>query len=73
MLSVVTVPGGALVEIDGVIYGRSPLIMPSPKDRKSLRVKLKLDDHQPWEQVVRPNEAGHFNVNVKLEPFRTRR
>jgi hypothetical protein len=72
MLSVVTVPSGALVEIDGVIYGRSPLIMPSPKDRNSLDVTLKLDDHQPWNGRLRPNRAGHFNLNVELEPFRSR-
>ncbi len=72
MLSVVTVPSGALVEIDGVIYGRSPLIMPSPKDRSSLDVTLKLDDHQPWNGRLRPNRAGHFNLNVELEPFRSR-
>lgn len=72
MLSVVTVPSGALVEVDGVIYGRSPLIMPSPVDRTRFSISLKLDDHQTWSREVRPNEAGHFNVNVKLEPFRSR-
>ncbi len=69
MLSVVSTPGGALVEIDGVIYGRTPLIMPGPK-ANSLAITLKLDDHKPWSGVVTPNEAGHFNLSAKLEPFR---
>jgi hypothetical protein len=67
MLSVVSTPPGAWVEIDGVIYGQTPLILPSPR-AFSLRVKLRLDEHRPVDRVLEPGPAGHFNLNVQLDP-----
>ncbi len=69
MLSIVTRPSGALVEIDGVVYSRTPLIAEAPRGRTSLSIELRLDDHKPWSGIIEPNEAGHFNLNVMLEPF----
>lgn len=69
MLTVVTRPSGALVEIDGVVYGRTPLIMQAPPDRRSFDVELRLDDHRPWSGVVTKDESGHFSVNAELVPW----
>lgn len=69
MLTIVTVPSGAMVEIDGVVYGRTPLIMPAPPDRREFDVELRLDEHQPWSGVLRQDASGHFSINRVLEPF----
>lgn len=65
MLSVLSHPPGALVDIGGVIYGKTPLVMPSPH-AESLNITLKLGGFRTWHQVVRPSETGHFSVHVKL-------
>lgn len=67
MLTVVSSPPGALVELGGAIYGRTPLVIESP-DPTSLQVTLRKPGHRTWTQVVRPDAAGHFNVKVALEP-----
>lgn len=72
MLSIVSTPNGAIVSIDGVIYGRTPLIMPGPPDKDSLAVTLKLSGHRNFSKVLTKTEAGHFSLNVKLKPNRTR-
>jgi hypothetical protein len=68
MLSVVTQPPGAMVRIDGVVYGRTPLIMQAPTDRDRFEVELRLDEHHPWSGIVTKDDAGHFSVNTELEP-----
>ena len=65
MLSVLSSPSGALVDIGGVIYGKTPLVMPSP-NAESLSITLKLGGFRTWRKVVRPRETGHFSVHVKL-------
>lgn len=70
MVSIVSTPPGAMIEIDGTVYGKTPLIMPSPAHASHLRVKLRLDQYQSWEEIVQPNAAGHFNVNISLKPVR---
>ena len=72
MLSIVTTPSGAIVDIDGVVYGRTPLIMPSPRNESSLSVTLKKPGHKTHAEVLTRNEAGHFSLNVKLKPSRLR-
>lgn len=67
VLSVFTEPVGAQVEVGGKVYGNSPLIIPSP-DPHSLMITLRLPGHQVWTEVVRPNEAGHFQVQAALRP-----
>ncbi len=67
MLSIVSNPAGALVEIDGVVYGKTPIIMPSPSS-KNLSVTLKANGRKKWTKLVSPNEAGHFAVNAELAP-----
>lgn len=70
VVSVVSTPPGAMVQIDGVVYGRTPLILPAPAGRRSLDVVLMLNDHKNFEQVIEASEAGHFSLNVKLQPRR---
>ncbi|MCK6552857.1 PEGA domain-containing protein, partial [Myxococcota bacterium] len=67
MVTIVTSPPGALVEINGVLFGNTPVIMPSPAATDHLSVKLVLDRYKKWEGEVTANEAGHFSLNVKLE------
>ena len=68
MLSIVTTPRGAIVDINGVVYGRTPLIMPSPQNESSLSVTLKLPGHRTLTEVLTRNEGGHFSLNVRLQP-----
>jgi hypothetical protein len=70
MVTIVSSPIGALVEINGMVYGKTPLIMPSPQRVTSMRVKLKYDKYQTWDEVVNANSAGHFTVNATLKALR---
>ena len=72
MLSIVTRPPGAIVDIDGVVYGRSPLIMVSPPNKDALSVTLKLPGHKNMSHILKKNKAGHFSLNVQLERTSTR-
>ena len=67
ILSILSIPSGARVEIDGTIYGTTPLIQPSPPKVKSLSIRLLKDNYKSFETVLTPNEAGHFNLNATLE------
>ncbi len=68
MLSIVSTPSGAIVDIDGVVYGRTPLIMPSPRNESALSVTLKKPGHKTHTEVLTRNEGGHFSLNVSLQP-----
>ncbi len=68
MMSIVTVPKGALVEINGTLYGRTPIIKPGPKGVDSLFVSIKLKGHRRWEGQVSRNKAGHFSIQATLQP-----
>lgn len=70
MVTIVSAPAGALVEINGTIYGNTPLIMPSPAQVERLAVRLKLDKYKSWDGTVTTNEAGHFSLNVQLDKAR---
>jgi len=58
------------VEIEGEVLGKTPLILPAPKGRTSLHVRLVMPGRVPWQGVVEANEGGHFVVNQTLEPGR---
>ena len=68
MLSVVSTPRDAIVSIDGVVYGRTPIIMPSPQNAAALKINLKLPGFKQHTEVLTRNAAGHFSLNVKLQP-----
>jgi hypothetical protein len=67
ILSILSNPSGARVEIDGTIYGTTPLIQPGPSKVKRLSIRLLKDNYKIYETVLTPNEAGHFNLNATLE------
>jgi hypothetical protein len=70
MVSIVSDPVGAMVEIDGTVYGKTPLIMPCPHNVDRMHVRLKSNKYQTWDQQLTPSEAGHFSVNAVLKPLR---
>lgn len=70
MLTLLSSPSGATVEINGVEHGKTPLIVPAPRDLERLSVILKLDGYKKWVGEVSPNEAGHYSSSIKLEPLR---
>ena len=67
MLSVLSVPSGALVQVGAVILGRTPLVVPAPAGGR-LEVTLILDGHRRWSRQVRPDSAGHYTVHAELQP-----
>jgi hypothetical protein len=70
MLTIFTSPPGAMIEIDGILYGKTPLVMASPVQTSALKVKLSLDGFKKFEELVTPNETGHYSINVSLKPNR---
>lgn len=70
MISIVSQPLGAKVEIDGTIYGKTPFIQPSPKGKAMLSVRLLMDGHKIWRETLTPDESGHFSATAKLSPSR---
>ena len=67
MLSILSVPLGALVEIEGKVYGKTPLIRMSPQTSGALEIKLKHKLYKTTEATIRPNENGHYEIQVKME------
>ncbi len=69
MLTIVSTPSGAMVNIDGLVYGETPLIKPGPRDKAALSITLNLEGYRKYSRIVTRNEAGHFSLNVRLEPL----
>ncbi|MCC7386679.1 MAG: PEGA domain-containing protein [Deltaproteobacteria bacterium] len=70
MASILSEPSGATVEINGESVGTTPLVVPGPADRPVLQVRLTLAGRKAWQGNLSPNEAGHYVLNVTLEPGR---
>ena len=68
MLSILSVPSGASVEIDGKIYGKTPLITQLPGGPPSLSVRLIKDNFRNFETVLMRNEVGHYSLKATLKP-----
>lgn len=67
ILSILSSPSGATVEIDGTIYGKTPLIEKLPNGPQALSIRLMKDNYKKFESVVRKNDAGHYSLNATLE------
>lgn len=67
ILSILSSPSGATVEIDGTIYGKTPLIEKLPNGPQALSIRLMKDNYKKFEAVVRKNDAGHYSLNATLE------
>lgn len=70
MVTVVSVPPGAQVEINGAPAGTAPVVKPAPEGVVELEITVKLSGHEAWRAQVRPNELGHYSVNAKLRAKR---
>jgi hypothetical protein len=68
MLSILSIPLGALVEIDGKMYGKTPLIRLSPVKAGPMQVKLRFKHHKTLSSVIQPNENGHYEAKLVMEP-----
>lgn len=68
LISVVSQPSGASVEIDGGFVGTTPLVLPHALEDREYRVKVLKDGYAPWEQKVRPDpEKGSMSVMATLD------
>lgn len=70
MLSVITTPPGASIEVNGLVRGKSPLIIPSPSVEPTLQVRVTMDGFKNYEENVSSGEGGHYVLRVELEPAR---
>ena len=66
MMSILSEPIGALVEINGKVYGKTPLIRQSPQSKGSLKVRLRYKYHQTLDATIWPNEDGHYEAKLIL-------
>lgn len=72
MLSILSTPAGAEVEIDGKAAGRTPVIRPSPQNGPPIKIKVSLKRYETWEEAVYANEAGHYVAQVELRKRKQR-
>lgn len=70
MVTIVSKPSGGLVEINGTVYGKTPLIMTAPPNVSSLEVAIKRDGFRRWVSLVEANDSGHYSVSADLVPAR---
>jgi hypothetical protein len=68
ILTILSEPSGASIEIDGAPFGKTPMIERVPNGPTSLTIRLTKDGYKPYDTAVTKNEAGHYNVKAKLEP-----
>jgi hypothetical protein len=68
-LAVTSEPTGADVEVDGRLIGQTPLRHLVPAGQR--RVRVHLDDYEPWEQTVRVAPTQEQPLEVTLSPVIT--
>src|SRR4029077_13336401 len=68
MLSIISEPKGARVELDGRTIGKTPIIRAAPLKKGSFSVKIAAPNHKPWTGTLVPNATGHFSLKVVLAP-----
>lgn len=66
MLTIMTVPPGADIEIDGEFVGRSPFVSVVPLGTRDLRVTASLEGYADGRATLVPNEGGHFSATLTL-------
>ncbi len=67
MLTVISTPSGADVELDGRPLGRTPLVRPAPAGIERLELRLRLAGHKDWVGRVARDDTGHFVLRAPLE------
>ncbi|MBI2374993.1 MAG: PEGA domain-containing protein [Deltaproteobacteria bacterium] len=68
MVSIVSTPPGANVEVNGASWGVTPIIRPEENGEKAIEVVITLKGFREFRDVVLANEAGHFTVEANLQP-----
>lgn len=66
MLTIMTVPPGADLEIDGEFVGRSPFVSVVPPGTRELRVTASLEGYADGRSTLVPNDGGHFSATLTL-------
>ncbi|MEE2902948.1 MAG: PEGA domain-containing protein [Myxococcota bacterium] len=67
MMSILSEPLGALVEINGKVYGKTPLIRQSPQSKGSLKLRLRFKHYETLNTKVWPNKDGHYEAKLILK------
>lgn len=71
LVSVISQPSGATVEIDGGVLGTTPLVLRRALDARSYRVKVSKAGFRTWTRTVSVDaENGSLSVVADLEPQR---
>ena len=67
MMSILSEPLGALVEINGKVYGKTPLIRQSPQSKGALKLRLRFKHYETLNTSVWPNKDGHYEAKLILK------
>lgn len=69
LLSVLSTPSGATVELDGGYIGTTPLILKHDFTKRTYRLAIMLDGFRKWERSVHPEpKLRSISVVAELEP-----
>jgi hypothetical protein len=69
LLSVLSKPSGATVELDGGYIGRTPLVLKHAFQNKPYRLTVRADGYLVWEKIMRPDRRlESISVMATLEP-----
>ena len=69
LLSVMSKPTGATIELDGGYIGKTPLVIRHQFQNRAYTIRILSDGYEPWEKSVRPSKgSGSITVLAELEP-----
>jgi serine/threonine protein kinase len=69
LITIISQPSGATVELNGGYVGKTPLIMRTKLDKQTYSVTITADGHHPWtREVYVDREKNTLNVSAILEP-----
>lgn len=68
MLMIFTAPPGMTIELEGKLYGRTPLVRPVYGAVDKLRVRLRGAGYEPKSVVIEPGKDGQFRFNGVMTP-----
>ena len=69
LVSIMSTPSGATVELDGGYVGKTPIVLHHRFDKDSYRLNISTKGFKPWIRDVRVDkQKGTLNVVATLEP-----
>jgi hypothetical protein len=69
LVTIISQPSGALVELDGGYIGKTPLVLRTKLDKPSYQLTLTAEGYVPWNRAVTVDLARQtLNVSAVLEP-----